>query len=109
MTKISIIIPVYNTEQYLEQCIDSILNQTLKDIEIILINDGSTDKSYNILKKYEKKDSRIVVINQKNKGQGEARNIGIKIAKAPYIAFVDSDDFISPFMLQKLYIKIIRK
>ena len=68
MTKISIIIPVYNTEQYLEQCIDSILNQTLKDIEIILINDGSTDKSYNILKKYEKKDSRIVLINQKNKG-----------------------------------------
>ena len=97
MTKISIIIPVYNTEQYLEQCIDSILNQTLKDIEIILINDGSTDKSYNILKKYEKKDSRIVLINQKNKGQGEARNLGIKIAKAPYIAFVDSDDFISPF------------
>ena len=108
MTKISIIIPVYNTEQYLEQCIDSILNQTLKDIEIILINDGSTDKSYNILKKYEKKDSRIVLINQKNKGQGEARNIGIKIAKAPYIAFVDSDDFISPFMLQKLYIKILQ-
>lgn len=108
MTKISIIIPVYNTEQYLEQCIDSILNQTLKDIEIILINDGSTDKSYNILKKYEKKDSRIVLINQKNKGQGEARNIGIKIAKAPYIAFVDSDDFISPFMLQKLYIQMIQ-
>ncbi|MCT7530916.1 glycosyltransferase family 2 protein [Aliarcobacter cryaerophilus] len=108
MPKISIIIPVYNTEQYLVQCIDSILNQTLKDIEIILINDGSTDNSYKILQEYKKKDSRIVLINQKNKGQGKARNVGIKIAKATYLAFVDSDDFISPLMLENLYLKIIQ-
>ncbi|MDX4013216.1 glycosyltransferase, partial [Aliarcobacter skirrowii] len=105
---VSVIIPIYNTEKFLEQCIDSILNQTLKDIEIILINDGSTDNSYKILQEYEKKDSRIVLINQKNKGVGEARNFGIKIAKAPYLAFVDSDDFISPLMLEKLYFKVIQ-
>ena len=106
--QISVIVPIFNAEKYLTICIDSIIKQTFKDIEIILINDGSTDNSYKILQEYEKKDSRIVLINQKNKGLGETRNYGIRIAKAPYLAFVDSDDFISPLMLEKLYLKIIQ-
>lgn len=103
MAKISIIVPIYNVEKYLKECIDSIINQSFKDIEIILINDGSTDNSLNIMQKYAKTDSRIIIINQKNMGQGNARNKGIKIAKAPYLAFVDSDDFIDSFMFEKLY------
>lgn len=103
MPKISVIIPVYNTERYLDKCLTSVINQSFKDIEIILINDGSTDNSYKILEDYEKKDSRIILVNQKNKGQGFARNLGIKLAKSPYLAFIDSDDFIKPTMLEDLY------
>lgn len=93
MTKISVIIPVYNTELYLKECLDSVINQTLKEIEIICINDGSTDNSSEILKEYQGKDNRVVVINQENKGLSEARNSGLKIAKGEYILFLDSDDF----------------
>lgn len=107
MPKISVIIPVYNTERYLDKCLTSVINQSFKDIEIILINDGSTDNSYKICQEYVKKDSRIILVNQKNKGQGFARNLGIKLAKSPYLAFIDSDDFISPLMLEKLYLKIL--
>lgn len=107
MPKISVIVPIYNTESYLKECLDSIINQTLLDIEIILINDGSTDNSSIIMKEFKEKDSRIIIINQKNQGQGEARNVGIKLAKAPYLAFVDSDDIIHPKMLEKLYSKIL--
>lgn len=91
---LSVIIPVYNVEPYLEQCLDSVVNQTYKNLEIICINDGSTDNSLKILEKYQKKDSRIKLINQKNKGLSEARNAGLDVAKGEYIAFVDSDDYL---------------
>ena len=104
--KISIIIPVYNVELYLEECLDSIINQPLKEIEIICVNDGSTDKSLNILEKYEKKDKRIKVINQKNNGVSYARNSGLINALGEYIMFIDSDDYIFPNTLQILYDKI---
>ncbi|PLY08728.1 MAG: hypothetical protein C0626_12840 [Arcobacter sp.] len=103
MPKISVIVPVYNVENYLKECIDSIIAQSFKDIEIILINDGSTDNSFNILKEYEKKDSRIIIINQDNKGQGAARNIGIDYSTSKYLSFIDSDDFIEDTMLEELY------
>lgn len=81
MIKVSIIVPVYNVEKYLEKCLDSLINQTLKDIEIICVNDGSTDTSQKILEKYSKKDNRITIINQDNAGSSVARNSGIDIAK----------------------------
>ncbi|MGL6298347.1 MAG: glycosyltransferase family 2 protein [Methanobacteriaceae archaeon] len=91
---LSIIIPVYNVEDYLEECLDSILNQTLEDIEVICINDGSTDSSLNILNKYSKIDSRVKVFTKVHQGQSIARNIGVDKANGKYIAFVDSDDYI---------------
>lgn len=91
---ISIIIPVYNTEAYLTQCLDSIINQTLKNIEIICANDGSTDNSLNILEVYAKKDDRIILVDQSNRGLGAARNAGLNISRGKYIGFVDSDDWI---------------
>ena len=94
MVDVSVIIPVYNTEQYLKQCLDSIVNQTLEDIEIICIDDGSDDNSLDILKEYEMNDSRIKVFSQENSGQGNARNRGMHIAEGKYIYFMDSDDFI---------------
>ncbi|MDR2395361.1 MAG: glycosyltransferase [Endomicrobium sp.] len=103
--KVSVIIPVYNTEKYLKQCLDSVCNQTLKDIEIICVNDESTDSSLDILKEYANKDNRIIIINQKNLGAGSARNSGLEIAKGQYIAFVDSDDWINLNMLESLYNK----
>ncbi len=92
--KISVIIPVYNTEKYLRQCLTSVVNQTLKDIEIICVNDGSTDDSLKILQEYAQKDERIKIINKYNGGLSSARNEGIKLASAKYIGFVDSDDWI---------------
>lgn len=103
--KISVIIPVYNVEQYLEKCLDSIINQSLKDIEIICINDGSTDNSLEILETYQKQDERIKIINKKNEGQGIARNEGLKIAKGEYISFVDPDDWLEQGMYEFLYNK----
>ena len=91
---LSVIIPVYNVEPYLEQCLDSVVNQTYKNLEIICINDGSTDNSLKILEKYQKKDKRIKLINQKNQGASVARNAGLDIANGEYIAFVDSDDYL---------------
>ena len=101
--KISIIVPVYNVEKYLERCLDSLINQTLKDIEIICINDGSTDNSSEILKEYAKKDSRIIIINQNNQGISVARNNGMNKAKGKYIGFVDSDDWVDLDFFEKLY------
>ena len=95
MNKISIIVPVYNVEQYLGKCLDSIINQTYKNIEIILINDGSTDNSLEICNYYKEKDSRIIVINKENGGQSSARNSGLKVSTGNYIMFVDSDDKIN--------------
>lgn len=103
--KISVILPVYNVEKYLQECLDSIINQTLKDIEIICINDGSTDSSLKILKEYAKKDKRIIIVNQKNKGAAISRNKGIDIAKGEYFSILDSDDFFDPAMLEKMYNK----
>ncbi len=102
---LSVIIPVYNVEDYLNECLDSVINQTLEDIEIICIDDGSTDNSPDILKEYSKKDKRIKIIIKENGGQATARNLGIKEAQGEYIAFVDSDDFIEPTMFEKLYTK----
>ena len=105
MYKLSVIIPVYNVEKYLKECLDSITRQTVKDIEIICVDDGSTDNSPDILKEYQKKDSRIKIITKENGGQASARNLGIKEAQGEYIAFIDSDDFIEEEMLEKLYTK----
>lgn len=101
--KISIIIPVYNVERYLDKCIKSILNQTFKEFELILINDGSTDNSKSICDYYSKKYDEINVIHKENEGQASARNIGLDIAKGEYIGFVDSDDFIEEDMFEELY------
>ena len=95
MNKISVIIPVYNSEKYISRCIDSIIAQSYENWELILVNDGSTDNSLNILNHYKQKDFRIFVYSQKNKGPGAARNLGIKNASGDYIVFIDSDDFIS--------------
>lgn len=105
MIKISVIIPVYNVENYLKECLDSVCKQTLTDIEIICIDDGSTDNSLDILKEYASKDSRIKIITKENGGQATARNLGIKEAQGEYVAFVDSDDFIESDMFEKLYVK----
>ena len=100
---VSVIVPIYNVEEYLSKCIESIINQTLSNIEIILVNDGSTDSSGVIADNYAKKDSRIKVIHKKNGGQGSARNTGIELATGEYIGFVDSDDWIDLDMYDKLY------
>lgn len=97
---VSVIVPVYNAEKYLPQCIDSIVNQTIGDIEVLLINDGSSDSSGEILAQYASKDERIKVIEQPNKGAGAARNIGLAMAEGKYLSFLDSDDFFEPNMLE---------
>ena len=102
MPKVSIIIPVFNVENYLERCLKSVIAQTFKDIEIIIINDGSIDKSLEICKKFAESDKRIILINQKNSGVSAARNTGIDIATGKYLSFVDSDDFITPDMIEFL-------
>lgn len=91
--KLSVIIPVYNMEKFLEECLESVLNQTLKDIEIICIDDGSTDRTKEILKKYEKQNSNIIVLHQNREGAGSARNKGLEYAKGQFVAFMDSDDY----------------
>ena len=102
MPVISVIIPVYNVEDFLCKCVDSVLAQTFKDIEIILVDDGSTDKSGEICDEYAEKDDRIKVIHKENGGLSSARNAGLDIAKGEYIGFVDSDDYISYEMYEKL-------
>ena len=100
--KISIVMPVYNVEKYLRQCIDSILNQTYQNFELICVDDGSTDNSLNILHEYASKDERIKIITQKNEYAGVARNKGINIAKGEYLLFLDSDDFFEKDMLENI-------
>ena len=100
MPKFSIIIPVYNVEEYLEECLESIINQSFKDFEVICVNDGSTDNSLEILQKYAENDERFKVLNQENQGQGVARNNALNIANGEYILFVDPDDFIELNMLE---------
>lgn len=103
MIKVSIIIPVYNVERYLEECLESALNQTLKDIEIICINDGSSDKSLEILNKYESRYDNITVMSNENKGQGYCRNKGLKVSRGEYIYFLDSDDYIESDAMEIAY------
>lgn len=106
MVKVSVIIPVYNTEKYLRKCLDSVCNQTLKDIEIICVNDCSPDNCLNILREYAENDNRIKIIDfAENKGAAAARNAGIDWAQGEYLGFVDSDDFIDLDFYEKLYNK----
>ena len=102
--KISVIIPVYNCQQYLEQCLDSVINQTLKEIEIICVDDGSSDGSYDILQRYTKKYKFINIFKQINKGAGAARNLGLKNAIGEFVAFLDADDYyLDADALEKMY------
>jgi len=104
---ISIIVPVFNVENYIKRCIESLINQTYTNIEIILVDDGSTDKSKDICDEYSKKDKRIIVIHKKNGGLSDARNIGIEASKGNYISFVDSDDYVTNNYVEFLYTLII--
>ena len=103
--KVSIIIPVYNVEKYLARCLDSLIIQTLEDIEIILVDDSSTDSSYAVCNEYAQKDNRIKVIHKINEGAGMARNAALEVATGEYIGFVDSDDYVTPNMFETLYNK----
>lgn len=108
MIKLSIIVPVYNAEEFLEKCLMSLKNQTLKDIEILLVDDGSTDNSYEICKSFEASDSRIRVFKQENSGQSAARNRALSVSKGEYIAFTDSDDWVDCDFYEKLLEAAIR-
>ena len=104
MPKVSVILPIYNVEKYLRKCLDSVINQTLKDIEIICINDCSADNCENIILEYAKKDGRIKIINnEKNYGIGFSRNIGINESSGEYISFIDADDYIEKDYIEILY------
>ena len=107
--KISVIVPVYNTEDYLERCIRSIIDQTYKNIEIIAVNDGSTDSSLSILESLRKEDNRIIIINQENMGVSKARNKGLDYATGEFITFVDSDDFIEKDMYEVMINHLIEE
>jgi glycosyltransferase family protein len=102
MPKISVVVPVYNVEKYLKECLDSILNQSYKDFEVVCVNDGSTDNSLEILNEYAKKDLRINVINQENQGSGLTRNDGLSLVKGDYIIFVDADDYLEEGLFESL-------
>ena len=103
MIKVSIIVPIYKVEKYLRQCVDSLLNQTLKQIEIILVDDGSPDSCPEICEEYRKQDSRVKVIHKQNGGLSDARNAGMKLVEGEYVAFIDSDDYVDLRMFENLY------
>lgn len=103
---ISIIVPVYNVEKYLKKCVDSLLNQSYPNLEIILVNDGSTDASGIICEDYSNHDNRIVYIYKPNGGLSSARNVGLEVAKGEYVVFIDSDDYVATNMIEKLYIAL---
>ncbi|MBO5696399.1 MAG: glycosyltransferase family 2 protein, partial [Alphaproteobacteria bacterium] len=103
MPKISVIIPIYNVEKYLRRCLDSVLNQTFTDWQAICVNDGSPDNCADILDEYAKKDSRFIVVNKKNGGLSDARNVGMEHATGDYILYLDSDDFIHPQTMEIAY------
>ena len=100
---VSVIVPAYNSEKFLRQCLDSLIYQTLRNIEIIVVNDGSTDLTKLIANEYARKDTRVRIINQENRGLGAARNAGLKAAKGLYVSFIDSDDWVAKDFLSKLY------
>ena len=108
MIKVSVIVPVYNVEKYLDRCLDSLVNQTLKEIEVIIVNDGSPDNSQKIIDKYAKKYKNIKAYKKENGGLSDARNYGIKKANGKYIAFVDSDDYVSTNMYELMYNKAMQ-
>lgn len=103
MIKLSIIVPIYNVEKYLKRCLDNLINQTLKEIEIICVNDGSTDNSLQILEEFANKDKRLRIINQANKGLSGARNTGLEAVQGEYFGFLDSDDWVDLDYFEKLY------
>lgn len=103
MAKVSVVVPVYNVEPYIHKCVNSILNQTMQDLEIILVDDGATDNSGRICDEYAEQDARIRVIHKTNGGLSDARNAGVKVAAGEYILFVDSDDYIDAKMVERLY------
>lgn len=110
MPKVSVIVPIYNVEKYLEKCINSLLSQTLEDIQIILVNDGSKDNSGNIAKEYEKNNkNRIIYVEKENGGLSDARNYGLKYATGEFIAFLDSDDYIEKNAYEEMYNKAIEE
>ena len=110
MPKVSVIVPIYNVEKYLEKCINSLLSQTLEDIQIILVNDGSKDNSGNIAKEYEKNNkNRVIYVEKENGGLSDARNYGIKYATGDFIAFLDSDDYIEKNAYEEMYNKAIEE
>ncbi len=109
MPGVSIIIPVFNAEKYLQKCIQSITGQTLRDIEIVIINDGSSDGSLSIIEQFTKQDNRVKFVSQQNKGVSGARNKGLEIASGEWIAFADADDWLEPAMLQKMYDAVLMK
>ena len=100
---ITILVPIYNVEKYLRMCLDSIVSQTFRDLEIILINDGSTDGSKSIIDEYSEKDPRIIIIDKANSGYGSSMNIGLSKASGKYIGIVEPDDWIEPDMFESLY------
>lgn len=106
MSKISIIIPMYNAEKYIARCLESVINQSFNNIEIIIVNDGSTDESLEICKKYGEVDERIIILNKRNSGVSVARNEGMNVATGEYVMFVDADDWIDESMCQDLYKRI---
>ena len=107
--KVSIIVPVYNVEKYLDRCMESLLNQTLKDIEIILVDDGSPDNCPQMCDEYAKKDSRVKVVHKANAGLGYARTSGLEVATGEYVAFVDSDDYVDLDAYQTMYNEAVRE
>ena len=110
MSKVSVIVPIYNVEKYLEKCINSLLSQTLEDIQIILVNDGSKDNSGNIAKEYEKNNNdRVIYVEKENGGLSDARNYGLKYATGDFIAFLDSDDYIEKNAYEEMYNKAIEE
>lgn len=107
--QISVIVPIYNAEKYLDQCLHSILKQTFTDIEIICVNDGSTDRTTEMLRWFENYDNRVIVINKRNTGYGDSMNIGLKRAQGEYISIIESDDFAKPTMLEELFAEAVKK
>ncbi len=104
MIKVTVIVPVYNNESYIRECLGSIMKQTMKELEILVVNDGSTDGTLDIIQELVEKDSRIIIYDMQNSGYGKAVNLGISHAQGEYIGIVESDDYIAPEMYEELYI-----